>query len=471
MRQGIFLFAVFFLFLPACGYHRPDVRVLPDSEKEDKKILFIAFDGIGYDMMAELKREGYFRDFRDPVPFIVTFPSGTTTGFTGIFKPLDVGLVPGYETRFYSFRANKVVGGTPWDIYRIPITYKTYFDSFRHTIYEKSMMYSFPGVAGRQDLANAEKLLLQGGKKVLFSYLGGTDGAQHILGRNRTKRFMIFADKLIRRMKKNYARTHNTPLMVVLFSDHGFHFEKLKMVSTGDIASALKKGGLATTHHLEDKNGVVLVKYGLLSSGVVMTHPEVREKTARLIGGVDGIDLVFWADGNKVHVVGSLNEEAFFEYRWPGSYRYVSIRGDPLGYEGVLEKHGYRMGEWVPDKKWRDFTWNEEYPDAGYRLYESFHNLVENRASVLFSTEPGYQFGGLAALAGTKLKPGGHKGTHGGLFRDVSQGMVMTDDGSVLLPQSIRYDELFKIFLPRVTDAYRRRHGKKEIQFLATESH
>ena len=446
----------------ACGYHHPPVKVLPESDRQSPRIVFIAFDGIGYEMMRELKGEGYFRDFGEPVPLIVPFPSATTIGFTGIFRPLDVGTVPGYEVRFYSFRDNKIIGGTPFDLYKIPINYKTYFDSFRHTIFEKSVMYSFPGVAGKQDLLRTKRLLTHSDKKILFTYLGGTDGAQHVLGRKRTKRFMIFVDRFLREMKEDYRRKTGNPLQIVLFSDHGFHYDKLTLVTTGEIGRILKPAGYRITTRLEKPNDIVFVKYGLLSAGVGMTRPENAEMVSRLLPKVDGIDLVFWTDGRKIHVLDSKGGEAWFEYRWPHAYRYQTVRGDPLDYLPLLKKGGFGDGEWVSDSSWKRLGWNHDYPDVGYRLYDSFFNLVENRASVMFSLKPNYQFGSFAALAGTQLKFG-HKGTHGGIFRDVTHGFVQTDDRRMGLPDSIRYDDFFRIFLPRVTRAYEKQHGKREI--------
>ena len=451
-------FLLFLLFFSACGYHKPVVRTLPDADREKEKILFIAFDGIGYDTILALKKEGHFASWQKPIPLDVTFPSDTTIGFTGIFKPLQVGKVLGYETRFYSYRENRIIGGTPWDIYRIPINYKTYFDSFRHTMTEKGMMYAFPGVAGKEDLIHIRRLVNSSKKKVMFAYIGATDGAQHMLGKKRSMRFMIFVDHYLEKMKRDYARTHREPLKLVMLSDHGFYFDHLTMIPGREIGRALSKGGMKISPHLLGKNDVVLVRFGLLSSGVMMTKRGEEGRAANLIKNIRGMDLVFWPVKNKIHIVNSKGEEAFFEYRGNSAYRYVAIRGDPLGYG--------KNASWMSDETWRAKTWNADYPDAGYRLYESLHDLVENGASVLFSLKPAYQFGAMSTYVATKFKLEGHKGTHGGLFRQVSQGVVMTDDLSDSLPSSLRYDRLFPHFLPRVTAAYRRQHGKEEVQVL-----
>ncbi len=438
-----------FFFLSSCGYHKPEIKVLPKAETHQDRLLFIAIDGIGFEMMKELKKEGYFKEFQNPVPLIVTFPSATTTAFTGIFKPLKAKKTHGYESRFFSFEENRVVGGTPFDIYKYPVEYKQYFDSFRHSMLEKGLMYSFPGVAGKQDLMRAEKLALHSDKKVLMAYLGGTDGAQHLLGKTRMKRFMKYVDQFLVRLKKRYvAANRKEPLKIILFSDHGFHFDRLKTISSGDIEKELQKGGFKVKKSLQDKNDVVLVEYGLLSAGVVMTGPKNREPVSRLMAGVKGIDLVFWPDHHRIYMINSKGEEAYFEYQGKKRYRYISVQGDPLQLLPVLSKQGISPHAWMDDQQWFAITSHHYYPDPGYRLYTAFYDLVKNPASVLFSVKPSYQFGGLAALVGTYLKFG-HKGTHGGFFWEPSAGMVMTDDRDIDLPSAIRYDQFFRIFLPQ----------------------
>ncbi len=462
----IFLPILLFLFTSCAGYQKHEVNVLPAADKIKTRTLFIAFDGISFDMMQDLQKKGHFSEFVQTAPLTVTFPSATTIGFTGIFKPLDVGKVPGYEVRFYSFDEGRVIGGTPKDIYKIPINYKYYFDSFRHTVFEKSIMYTFPGVAGKQDLLRTRDLLLKSDKNILFTYLGGTDGSQHMLGKRRTERFMIYADRFLKKMREDYKKQGKGDLRIVLFSDHGFHFDDMKMIWTDDFEKKLKPAGFKINKTLVGAKDVVLVKFGLLSAGVMMTAPKDREAAARLIRDVRGMDLVFWPDGKKIRVINDTGEEAYFEYDWPRRSRYVSVKGDPLHYQEIFKRHKISAGSWIKDKKFYEMTWDAQYPDASYRLYDSFHNLVKNEASVLFSLKPPYQFGGLAAFAATQLKPGGHRGTHGGLFREPSWGMVMTDDRKVKLPKSVRYDDLFKIFLPPVTKAYQRRHGQTEFQVL-----
>lgn len=450
------LFYVFLILgVTACGYHKPKVNTLPATDAEAIRTLFIAMDGVSYDTIKELQAEGYYKTFRAPMPLIVTFPSATTTSFTGIYQPLDAGRAPGYEIRFFSKEKNKVVGGTPWEVYKIHIPYKYYFDEFRHTMTEKEVMYTFPGVAGRQDLKRAENLLLHSDKKVMMSYLGGTDGAQHMLGKNRIHRFLIYADQKIELMKRRYAKTGKPPVRIVMFSDHGFHFDRLKMISGGDVEKAIRPAGYQIKKHLQNKEDVVPVEFGLLSAGVLMTQDSEKSKVAHLVHDVEGFDLTFWEEGNKILMVNHAGEEAYFEYQTGAkAYRYVPTIGDPLHLNPLLMAAQIKPNSFLPDSRWFALTSRHYYPDPGHRLYAAFHTLVENEGSLIFSLLPRYQFGSSAALVGTYLKFG-HKGTHGGLFWDVSAGVAITDDPTMPLPEALRYDQLFDLFLPEVTKAYR----------------
>lgn len=457
------------VFLMTC-YHPPSIRHIPAKSAKMPRTLFIALDGISYEVMKELQDEGHFAQFNKAIPFISTFPSDTTVGFTGILQPLGVGKVPGYEVRFYSFKENKIKGGTPFDFYKIHIRYKDYFDSFRHQMHEKAIMYMFPGLAGKQDLVNTEQALLNTDKKIIMTYIGGTDGAAHLLGRKRTKNFLKFMDEYLKRMIVRYRETRNEPLRVILYSDHGFHYTSLKSVSFAELKKKLRKKGFRLNSRLENDRDIVTVPYGLLSAGIFYTKPQHRAALAKVLGDVGGVDLVFWHNENKkeIFMLRKDGELAKFEYKSPTLCRYVGLKGDPLNYNDMLDKYDFKKNAWLPEKTWFEMTWKHDYPDAGFRLYDAFFNLVENSASIMISTKKNYQYGSVAARLGTIAKLG-HKGTHGGLFREPSWGVIMTNDlPSPHHPTALRYDELFRFTLPESIRTRKNLH-KHEVSFILAE--
>lgn len=468
------LLIIFFLigissFFLTC-YTPPAPKRLP-STSSHLQTLFIALDGIDYQLMAELKKEGYFKSFNHPIPLISTFPSATTIGFTGLFQPLGIHKVPGYEVRFYSKKQNKIIGGTPFDIYKIPIKYKYFFDAFRHQMHEKAMMYSFPGVAGRQDLQNTEKVIMNSTKNVVFTYLGGTDGSAHILGRKRTKHFLKFMDSYLQKLQNRYFKQHKKPLRIVMFSDHGFYTARMRNIKINKMKSSLKSNGFNLTTKIKNKNDIVTVQFGLLSGGVLFTKSKDRKKIASIISKTKGMDLVFWKnDSNKkIYITNSRDEIAYFEYKSKSTYRYKTLTGDPLNYLATLKKHKHNENQWLSEKTWQKLTYNLRYPDAGFRLYGAFFDLVENSANIMFSTKENYQYGSLSAKIGTYLRFG-HKGTHGSLLQEASYAFAMSNQlfeepSSV---KSLRYNEFFNHYIPEVVKKIKKskKHGLKHIEVV-----
>src|SRR4029453_13884881 len=97
-----------FLFLSFGGFGMtPEKAPLP---RQTEQTLFVALDGIPYSMVQELRLEKKLSDFQTPSRVISAFPSTTTTGFTGLFRPLGARPAPGYDARFYSYALNQVRG-------------------------------------------------------------------------------------------------------------------------------------------------------------------------------------------------------------------------------------------------------------------------------------------------------------------------------------------------------------------------
>ncbi|MBX7149782.1 alkaline phosphatase family protein [bacterium] len=450
MTRYFLLLLLIFFSVSCAGKHT--VVGLKAIQNEKDRTLFIAFDGISYSMMKRMKDDGYFKDFQEPIPLVMTFPSVTTLGFSALFKELGAGKTYGPEIRFYSYNKNKIVGGTPFDIKKYPIAYKHYFDTFRNTVFEKGVMYSFPGVAGKQDLMRTKKILHKSDKKVLMTYLGGTDGSQHMLGEMRTERFMHFASDYIHKMKADYKKKTGKDYRTVIFSDHGFHFDKLKNITGKKIGKALRQKGYKLSPRIQSDKDVVLVRFGLLNGGVSIADTHHAAEIATLVSKVEGMDIVIWPDKNKIYLLNDKGEKAYFEYEGQNSYRYVTLHGDPLLYKNEMKQKGMLSGVYYSQSRWYDATWDAYYPDVGFRLYDTFYNLVQNPPRVMFSLKPNYQFGSWPAYIGTKLKFG-QKGTHGGLFKEVSYGVAMTDNPNIKMPHSLRYNQFFNFFIPQVVRA------------------
>lgn len=446
MKNKIIVLLVILSLFSGCASLRHHVKSLPASSAQAPRTLFIALDGVGYDTMRDLAPT-YFKGFAPPVPMIASFPSITTPGFTGLFQPLGAKPAPGYELRFFSWQDNKIAGGTPGDFRRHPVDYKNFFDYTRHTTFSKTITYSFPGFAGKEDLDRISRLLRKSDKRLLISYIGTTDATSHVLGRERLVRFLRYMGEWLDRLVARHRQKYHEDLRIHLFSDHGFDFDTPKMVSHDGMKRALRAQGFAMEDRLKAPEDVVFVHYGLLSNGSAYSRTQRQKELARAISSVAGVDLSFTVEGSKIWIMGHDGSEAFAEYQGARFYRYETVTGDPLGLQRDYlpsELRQFHADDW-----WRYRTSDREYPDALYRLYQAFFSLVQNPATVLFSTLPGYQYGGTAALVGSFVRFG-QKGTHGGLFRNASLAMVMTNDREIKLPPVLRYDEMMIFLAPEV---------------------
>jgi len=433
------------------------------------KTLFIALDGVPHDLMQELKNEGHFESFQAPSRVISTFPSTSHCGFGGLFRPLGATPSPGYDREYYSYEDGKIISFLSSIHPKNPRDFKNFFDYSRKTPFQKFWIYAAPGLSGRRDLEKIKRLVWRSESSLpLFTYIGGTDGAGHVLGRKRLKHWLIFFDQQLQRMREAYRRDFGTDLHVSLFSDHGFHFiRKPNAVPQNKIEQGLWKLGMRLKPNLKKDGNVVAVQWGNISGASFYAHEDRVPEVAHLLAGIPGIDVVGYRSGKDIMVLShdnrSLQTARVSCTQERKRCRYESIDGDPLQYRGIvteLRKRG-RMDRagYAAAKDWFEATKNHRYPDALYRMHDGFFTLVENPAPILFSTEEDYEYGDVLTRIGAWFH-GGLKGTHGGLFSQASSAFVMTTDPLVTLPLVLRYDEVMSYIAPH---AYRHFRSGKEI--------
>lgn len=388
--------------------------------------VFLALDGIPYSMIQGLRDEGYFQNFNRPTLVIAPFPTVTATCFTGLFRPLGMQTSSGYDEQYYDWKANKIVG----EILAFGKSpsgrhFKDQFDSIRRSTWQQFLMYIAPGATVKHDLMHLKKMILKDpSKKVFFVYIGGTDGAGHLLGENRMKHILVALEKYLHRMQRIYERRVGTPLEFVLFSDHGFHFDPLRGISTSKIRKALGSQGYRLHTRLEKRYDVVMTSWGNISGGSFYTQRGEEEAVAKILVTVPSMELVAWREEGEIGIVtmrdGSL-EEARIEIRG-NRLKYRRLHGDPLNLTTWLA--GVHS-EFLSVEEWTRRTSHHEYPAAVPRLYEAFFKLVENPASILVNLNSHHEIGSTATRWGSKLL-GGLKGTHGAIDWESSAAFVMT---------------------------------------------
>lgn len=446
------VFGALFLALAAGCAHAPS----RPSRTTDQTLL-IALDGVPYELVRELKQEAAFSGFQEPSRVISTFPSTSHCGFGGLFRPLGAEKPQGYDREYYSYEEDKIVSFVSSINPKRPKDYKNFFHYARKTPLQKFWIYAAPGLSGRRDLEKIRRLVWKSAEPApALAYIGGTDGAGHVLGRNRLRRWLLFMDGYLQKMREDYRRDFGGTLHVALFSDHGFYFaRKPNAVSRNKIEHGLWKAGLHLAPNLRKPDRVVAVQWGNISGASFYADEAKVPAVAAVLAQVPGIDIVAHRLGREIVVMsqkdGRLQTARVECDDGRHRCRYVPEEGDPLDYGEIVEalrrKGRMDLRGYAASEAWFEATKEHRYPDALYRLHDGFFTLVENSAPILFSTGEGYEYGDVFTRVGAWFH-GGLKGTHGGLFREASDAFVMTTDGAVRLPSVLRYDQVMPYILP-----------------------
>lgn len=425
----------------------------PESERPPRQTLLIALDGVPYSVIKELKDEGHFAAFQTPSKVISTFPSTTTAAFGGMFRPLGARKPLGYDRKFFSNEKKEIQGFILGGHDKRLSDHWRFFDYHRQTPFEKTLIYLTPGFSGRLDLEKTKRLVWEKpDRRNYLVYIGGTDGMGHVLGRRRLKRWLIFMDRTLEKLRRDYEKRFDRRLEIVLFADHGFHFRKPRGVPKASLAYRLRKVGLNFSNNLKKENRVVSIEWGNISGANFHLREKHVPKVAEILAGLEGVDVVTYREGNKIILLSSKNSrdkaEIYFEESG-GRFKYLPAEGDPLEYRSVIESlrrkgKADRRG-FVAAQDWLEETKDHHYPDALYRIRDALFSLVENPASILVSTKEDYEYGDFRTRVGSWLR-GRLKGTHGGLFQEASAAFVMTTDPFVKLPPALRYDQVMKHF-------------------------
>lgn len=422
-----------------------------------ERTLLIALDGVPFDLVSELKKEGRFSGFQEPARVITTFPSTSHCGFGGIFRPLGAEKPEGYDREYYSYEEDKIVSFVSSINPKSPKDYKNFFHYARKTPIQKFWIYAAPGLSGRRDLEKIRRLVWsRDGTTPLFAYIGGTDGSGHVLGRKRLKRWLVFMDQELEKMRKAYRRDFGHDLQIALFSDHGFHFvRRPNAVSRNAIENALWRNGLHLAPNLKSLDRVVAVQWGNISGASFYAKEAHVPEIALALAKTPGIDIVARRSDGDIVVLsrdfGRLQTATVTCTEGRRRCRYAPVDGDPLDYGEIVEalRRKGRMDSrgFAASEDWFEATKDHRYPDALYRLHDGFFTLVKNPAPILFSTEKNYEYGDVFTRIGAWFH-GGLKGTHGGLFQEASAAFAITTDPKVRLPPVLRYDQLMPYILP-----------------------
>lgn len=411
--------------------HRPE---LPERIG-GKRTLIVTMDAVPFgavDRLADEQGGRMFERLGRPVPLVSSFPSTTTLAFTGIFEPFGIEKPPGYEARFFDRELGRVRGGGLWSYRKIRFSWREFFDWKTHGLFGKWWSYVMPGRFARKEVRRAVAAFLASEHDPYFVYVGATDGVAHLHGPGGFAR--VFAE-LERELDAARARED---FFTVVLSDHGIGPDEerappLRNVRKG-VRRALHAGGYRLSPRA-DGDDVSLVPFGLLSSFVAFGPRDGDERLAATLSAVDGVAVCAAAAGGG-WVVRDGDGRGAIERRAGADgpeWRYQPAVGDPLEY-------GDLAGVWRSEREWLEQTGARRFPDALHRIARAF-DLVENPASAVCTTSPGYMFGPLRTDLVGRLTVGALRWTHGALERPDTWGFFMTDHPYLHQAGPVRFDE------------------------------
>lgn len=390
-----------------------------DSEKEraNRLCLIFALDGVPYEVVEDLYKQGYFKGFYPPGQLISTYPSLTRPAFS---KMLIGGKPYGYERLYFDTGKNERLGNTlAQKIFTTNENAKDYNPKLHFLGFPGYIAYVFPDQFTQTAIDTFKQRLLEFKGNEFIAYMGFSDAIAHVQGRYAQAEYL----KMISHILDEVRNELGIPLDVVLFSDHGNNFKQNTRV---DLAAELEKAGLNDAEQLKGPDDFVLMRNGFVSIAAIYCFPDRAEYISEILSRVDGVDFSTYTNNGSILVNGK-NTTARIRRRG-SSFEYKPINGDPLLLSEIIknlrikkrssDQTFFNMEDW-----WR-VTKNHIYPNPLERIWQGHFDLVQFPSTIIVSFKDGYAFG--PAIFNQQIIAG-RKSTHGALLASHSYGFLMTD--------------------------------------------
>ena len=177
---------------------------------------------------------------------------------------------------------------------------------------------------------------------------------------------------------------------ISVLADHGHNYISGRWFGLDDL---LTQNGFRVTKRLSKINDVVMDIDGLMN--YVGLHTRQPTEVADLLVSRDEVQIVAYQRDERI-IIRNAHGSAAIERR-DGRYRYVVINHDVLNYVPIIEamrQDGRADAEGFAEARvWLHATHDLEYPDAPYRLWHAFHDLVVNVPDVMVTLRDGYYTG------------------------------------------------------------------------------
>ncbi len=381
----------------------------------------IALDGVPFELVDELYREGRFRFFHPPSRVICCFPSMTDLALAEIFR---AGRCLANQALYFDHKANRLSDGNsvylsgrnaPW-VHRM---------TYRCSFWWDGLSYLDPQAVFDHEMVGIVDAFRRVRTGEGYTYSIGSAGLGIRWGRPAFLEFLRTIDRLCEQILwERRGQAH-----ITLVADHGHCLVECRPTSFEKVLTA---GGYRQRNSLCDPRDVVAVAYGLCTYAEFATKDAAG--VARCLLSHEDVEFTCYPAADAVIVLDRGGEARV--RRGAAGYVYELQRGDPLQLAGIVERLR-REGKVSPGGEIDGdalfaATVDHVYPDPLRRLWEAFHELVENPPDVIANLRDGSCFGSRFFYA----MIGSVGSTHGSLNRRNSTAFAMTTLG--VLPPAMR---------------------------------
>jgi hypothetical protein len=391
-----------------------------------RPFLFLVVDAVPFQIAEEAWASGKLPGFAQPRPMVSVFPSLTNVAVSALLRGVFDEVPEGYEALYLDAESGEVRGGFSdplSDTTMSPLHGRPRGLLAHMAVYflRRPLVYGQIHWITHQFLASGKPWL---------AYVPATDGVGHFGGRAALVRaFEDVCAAVVAVRDEHEYRTGVKPGIVVC-SDHGMAFARMKHLDTRELAERLRTAGFRPGERGPD--GAMLVAYGDVGGGVVYCEPSRAVEVAAVVADAPGVDIAFGRDDEGCTAFARRDELESAQILWrEDHYAYRPIHGDPLGYArawDALRGAGRLNSDWARDADLFAATWSETYPDALARIRHGMEDIVRRPAPVLFSMKPTWTYGPPLTHLGAEII-GGQEGTHGALGLEESLGFAACTDG------------------------------------------
>jgi hypothetical protein len=391
----------------------------------------IVLDGVPFELVHDLYREGHFRFFHPPARVICCYPAMTDLALSELFH---AGRCLAYQARYFDRELNRFTDGNAVYLSGRNSPWLKLMD-YRCSFWWDGLAYLDPRAVFNHEINGIARTFRKIDTGEAHAYTVATAGLGTRGGREGIRTYLCTIDRLCEQII--YERRGRVQL--TLTADHGHNLVENERIS---FRRTLEAGGYRQAKSLRKPGDVVPVAYGLVTYAAFFTDDPAG--VAECLLGREQVEFACYPSGNAIVARDRAGEARIT--RGDSGFVYDSSSGDPLRLVEIIE-HLRAEGkvsevDEIDPEALFEATLDHTYPDPLARLWGAFHELVEHPPDLIVNLRDGacYGSGFFHAMIGRVSS------THGSLNRASSTTFVLTTLGE--LPPAMRSCDL----LPRLEE-------------------